>query len=379
MKTNKTICLDWLQCAFFGQLPHFDLNDKNHYRKINDNLYIKKSNRASRNYSQTAEIIYFGEPVAFVEYAPNKQTMNKELISFQLKNNLLYQKGYVETMTEVAEQLKMTFQYVQKLDVAIDYQLKNKSLKKSFIADLARAIANDEIVSTGKAKFHPFYDTQNNIEGFHYGSRKSDKFLRGYYKHLEINVSNKTYIKDFWTTSGMKTTNGVYRMELSLKKQEIIKYHEIKQNELHLLENTEFLASLFKSAQNGYFEFNTRKELKKKKRADRCKKVFVLSFYNLTATLLEKASVVISDQMARIKMAAKTIFMIAQKTNNEIYEKLSRELAFNIGLTRWFDLRRVEWARELDGWINNDRVNYLTKYEPLALGQLQIIKQDAYV
>jgi len=379
MKTNKTICLDWLQCAYFGQLPHFEQNDNNHYRKINDNLFIKKSNRASRNYSQTAEIIYFGEPVAFVEYAPNKQTMNKELISIQIKNNLLYQKGYVDTMTEVTDLLKMSFQYVQKLDVAIDYRLKNKNLKKSFIADVARGIANDEIVSTGKAKFHPFYDTNNNIEGFHYGSRKSDKFLRGYYKHLEINESNKTYIRDFWKASGMNTSNGAYRMELSLKKNELIKYHEIKANELDLLENTEFLATLFKSAQNGFFEFTTRKELKSKKRADRCKKVFSLSFYNLGASLLDKASAVISDQQARIKMAAKCIYMIGEKTGNEIYQKLSRELAFNVGLTRWFDLRRTQWAQELNGWINNDRVNYLTKYEPLALGQMSIIKQNAYV
>lgn len=379
MKTNKTIALDWLQCAYSGQLPHFDKNDKNHYRKIGEELYLKQSHRASQNFDQTAELIYFGEPIAFLEYAPNKKTMNSEQVSITMKNNLLYQKGYADTLREVTRELKLSFKYIQKIDIAIDNKINHVNLNNSFIGKLAKAITGGELKSIGQARFSPFYDSNGDLEGFHYGSRKSDKFIRGYYKHKEINESEKQYIAEFWKNSGMDTEKGAYRLEMSIKKNELKKYINVESDNLDWLQDTQILASIFKSTATNFFEFINHSELKRKKRTNRCKRVFEISYYNLGARLLEKASSVISDQKTRLKMAAKTLFMIGAKTGNTIYEAFAEEISRNIRLDRWFNLNQDNWRAELTGWINNDHVNYMTKYESLSVGQLEVVRSDAYV
>ena len=370
MKTTKTIALDWLQVAYNGSAPTFSEQEGAQYKEISDEITVKRSHRYSQEFEHTCEIIYKGEPFAYLESHPKKSAINPALINITVKNHRLYSIGYISMLDDVTTKLGLTYQYVKKIDIAIDQSMKHKKRKLTYLNKLTEAIVTQEVKGVGRARFKPMYDSSFTLEGFHYGSKQSDKFVRGYYKHLELNSSKKQYIQEFWDLNKLNSTLGVERIEMSIKKRELKKYLDFDKKDLYLLESKACLASLFKSAASGFFEFVDRKEYTRKhKKVDRCKKLYTVSYYGFSALLLEKAKAVAIDQLARLKMATKTIFMIAKKTKNKLYSLLAEEIAENINLSEWYEEKRDFWSSELDGWINNQHSNYLTRYEAVEHGE----------
>jgi len=353
-----TITLDWFEAHCYGQL---DVNNEWEGLteiEISENLFLLQEDYGTRHFLNRAKVIWEGRDFGMLLYNPrNSVIMNVNAVMFKAANHCLYESDFISQFKEVIATLGLKFKHLTKIDIAVDGKDLLQPVDEWLLGNVQKV---------GKAKIAPFLDGKRNIQGFHIGARSSDKMMKGYYKCAEIKQSNKTYIKTFWENSNLNAYTDhkedkeqkVSRLEVTLKKKEIDRYEGgIHADNLELLQDVEYLSSLFQSTTKGLWEWVETGY----SNITRAVRAFVLDLSCIGAKLLSKARAKVSNEVYKMKITAKQMYWLHLKTKRPHYLSLGREIARNIDHITWFEMMSEKWAVE---WRNLMGKKHVLQYLP---------------
>lgn len=357
------ICTDGAKFSLRGHIPH----QKRGFRKISKDLDLKYRGYGHQTFENVCEVIYQGNIIGTMEIHP-RSLMSPDTVLFSVANRIQYQKGWTKLVKKAWRDLGLDFKHTCRLDVAVDQPYKNQF---GFIKDLI----NGKLVHTGNSTFNVEYEKgENGLPGvryFRFGSRSSDKFLRAYYKRQELAQSNKWYIQEFWEANDFDLEEGreVARFEIVIKRKELKrykdvfeKYGDLSAKTLHLLEDPEYLAALYNTATQGFFEFVSFRSLARTGNVTRCARKAVLDLSRISVYLLQKIRSKVTSDIYKAKMTAKMLFHICCKTNEQMYMKNIDEILYNFNLRRWFEANRERFYKEFEYKYKSPNFEYLRNY-----------------
>lgn len=350
--------MDWLQLSLSGGIRWQGNED---LYKICSQVILEDLKHGSKHFKRMATVIFNGENIGSIQFEPrNAAIIESDTVIFKAENRTLYRKHYMNKIMDFIELSKLNFKHVTMLDIALDSVQIGKG-----VFDFMRKFQQGKIRYLGRAKYTTQGNSNGSINYFRLGERVSDKLVRCYYKKAEIIQSQKKYITEFWKNNKLDITKEIERVEISMKKKELYKYHEFKTvDDLLYLENPKFLASLFKSGCKGFFEFVSTKEYaKQKQQADRCKKTSFFNLLGLGGELLDKIKSKVSCEIFRLKQFAKTSYLVAKATGSNLYAAASWEVAHNIDLLEWYEKSKKKWDYEYNLYKKSGRYNFITKFK----------------
>jgi hypothetical protein len=165
-------------------------------------------------------------------------------------NHEFYREDWAAKLNEVIRGLDLTSNNVTRLDIAIDGHGFFEFFEK---------FERGEYDKLGKAKYTIYKGGNRQLEGFDWGGRSSDKYLTCYNKTKRIEAENKGYIREFWKLNGLNIANDVERLELKMRGKGVKKIADPETGELGVdlarLEDTQYLAGIFRAQCKNYFEF----------------------------------------------------------------------------------------------------------------------------
>lgn len=368
-KKHQTICVDALKINLKGHIPlqsakfrHLGGGLNLHYQEFGGN----------KNFHSNIKVYFKGREVGRIDAHPKSNIIAPDTVLFEVKNNMFYRAGWTNQLKTVFDIMQLQFSHVNQIDIAVDV-LDNDNTAFNFIHKLTRGTFRN----LGRTVWTPTFeghtpDGKPKIRNLNFGSRASDKFMRCYYKKQEIKVSNKFYIEEFWHKNGFKLENGgeVARFELVIKRKELQiykdvanKYGELEYNTLENLENIEYLATLFNTGQNKYFEFVTSKDYNYHKGdASRCKKRTVVDLRNITSYLLVKIRSKATTMIWSAKVTAKTLYMLYCHTQEELIWRQIDDILQNYHLMGWFENSVERFYKEFEIKYKSKDFEYLNSY-----------------
>lgn len=350
---KHTINLDWLEFMLSGILVEFDA-PLDRYEYDNGNIILAKKAMGTKIFKYSYEVYSGGKLFGQVHLCPrNPEILKSDCIQFKLENNVLYEVGVLQECKYILNKLHWAVLNVTRVDIALD-GVEVLSLMDRFV--------KGEIEKLGKAKVKPYFTGKRIIEGFDVGSRSSNKWITGYNKTKELEISNKVYIQEFWERSGLDCSGDVQRLELKLRNEELKKIIAFDWREL---DNFEYLASIFRSTMKNFFEFV---EVGTDSNVTRRKKIQFVEWDFLGAKLLDRMSTQQTTEVYRMKQAAKTNFWCYLASKFEPYKQLAWEQAKNINALDWYAMKQQQWIDEFNkrSGMNRDGLisfQYLLNFE----------------
>lgn len=360
----QTICTDGAKFSLKGIIPR----QKRGYRRITDKINIKYRGYGHQTFENVAEVYYNGEKVGIMELHP-RSLMSPDTVLFSVDNRLQYSDGWTTKIKEVWHGLNLSFTHICKLDLAVDQPYTNQF-------DFVKKLTAGKLLFVGKTLFTVDYEGRGDdlapkARYFRFGSRSSDKFMRCYYKRQELAHSNKWYIQEFWKRNNFELEEGqeVARFEMCLKRKELKKYKdvfeefgELKTSTLELLENPQYLAALYNTAKDGFFEFVSKRSFLRTGNITRCARLCVLDLSQITTYLLTKIKSKATTAIWSAKIAVKMLYHICCKTNEPRYMAEIEEILKNFNLVRWFEANRERLYKEFTLKFESPNFEYLKMY-----------------
>lgn len=250
---------DYLVMSYKGDLSFMYNNDEYSYKSWR----FVKSETGTKHFEKKYTVYYnkklFGELLC----KPRSRAIPVETIQLKIDNQLFYMaSGLRMKLKCFKDDLELTFNNISRADLYIDFKVFSEGMH---FEDFLELYTHGHVQNKGKSsQFNLYMKKINGLmrpNGFGFGSRKSDKYVRCYNKQDEIKESGKWYIQQFWKSNGMVLDeNPVYRFEIELKSKFFNKV--IGENELGIVENKEFnlldtqsILEIIKLSTKNYFEF----------------------------------------------------------------------------------------------------------------------------
>lgn len=361
---HQTISTDGAKFSLKGIIPR----QKKGYRKINSKINIHYRGYGHQQFETVAEVFLENEKIGVMDLHP-RALLNPDTVLFSVDNRIQYSEGWTDKVKEVWKGLNLSFSHTCRLDIATDSPYSNQF-------DFIQEIITGKLKQVGSTRFSPLYDGQNSdgsakLIYFTFGSRSSDKFIRAYYKRQELAKSNKQYIMEFWNRNGFELGDNqeVARFEIVLKRKELKKYEDtlgdygdLNAKNLHLLENTEYLATLFNTAKKGFFEFVSNRSFLRTGNISRCVRKMVLDLSDISCNLLNKITSKATNHIFTAKMTAKMLYLFHCKTDEKHYMLQVEEILHNFNLTRWFYANVDKYYKEYLFKMKSGTFEYLRNY-----------------
>jgi len=364
----RTICADGLKISLRGHIP----TQKLKFRTIKTNLTLNYRKYGTPNFESSIKIFYHGEEIGTMDAHPKSSILPPDLVILSIQNRMFYQEGWTKKLKKVLKLLQLDFAHINQIDIATDTPDQDG---KSF--DFIYKLVSGSLRQIGNTNFKPTFSGHNEdgkarIRNLDFGSRSSNKFMRCYYKKQELQISNKWYIKEFWKRNGfeLQENQEVARFEMVIKRAEFKrykdvfeKYGELTLSNIHLLESTEYLATLFNTAQKKFFEFVSRYEYNKHQGdASRCKKKRPVDLRKITTYLLEKITSKATTMIWSAKITAKTLYMLYCQTGEDLIWRQINDILQNYGLARWFENGVDRFYKEYEVKYKSVGFEYLKSY-----------------
>ena len=185
------ICTDGLKISTKGHIT-----EQTHgWRKVSNKLQLKYRHYGNPRFNTVAEIHLNGEHLGEIEAHPRATTTPPDTVMLSVANQVQYTQGWTDKIKEACKVLQLDFQHLNRIDIAVD-QKHNKQF------NFVRRLQNGSIRPLRQTSFKTFYKGYDNkgrakLQHLIFGSRKSGKFMRAYYKRQELAASNKMYIEDY--------------------------------------------------------------------------------------------------------------------------------------------------------------------------------------
>lgn len=345
-----SIALDYLTIMYSGKL---ELDHEKPQAEINDiviePLKYGEKLAGNKHFNNVSTVYFEGFKIGELRYNPrNSAIMEPDTVSFKADNCILYMENFSELIEQMANRLGLKFHHVSKLDICADGAGLLQPIDSWFRGHCEK-VSNTKVT--------PYFRTEQGkpfLEGYHIGSRRSDKFARAYYKRRELNTSGKFYIQQFWETNKLAEkcgTDDIQRLELSLKNNEIKKWLTKKERNTwegfkEILDSTLRIAELFKASIASIFDFREVAQTNKVN-VSRLKRIFLLDFSPLGLLKgIERAGAIVSTKLRSLKTTAKNLWLLYKKTGMQHFSQLGEEISANLFHTIWFEKSKKKWGYE---------------------------------
>jgi len=323
-------------------------------------IVLAKKMLGTKIFKYSYEMYFAGKLFGKVHCCPRSpEVLKPDLIQFQIENNVLYEVGALNDVKYVLKKMCWEVVNITRVDIALD------GVK---VLQMIDSFRKDQIIKLGKAKVHSYTTGKNILEGFDVGSRSSNKWITGYNKSEELEVSNKGYIKKYWENCGLDTSEDIERLELKLRNEEIKKISDFDWKEL---DNFEYLASLFRSCMKNFFEFVALEESKLHTNTTRMKRIEFIDWDAIGAKLLPRMSTQQVNEVYRVKQAVKTNYWYYLASGQKYYADIAQEMAMNINAIEWYAGKLKRFQEEFekrsghnkDGLIKFQYMLHFTQYD----------------
>lgn len=358
---QATIAVDWFQiygkfnkCIDEDVLIWCKENFECLYYGDNKELVLKHRGTSAGMYAHNFDVYLYGELVAnFCVYptltAKNEMSLPKDACSLKIENHLLYTSDWMIIFELICEKLQIIVNNVSRLDIAIDNTQNIKDFMGFYVSRLEKKLKR-----AGKSpKQHENgavngirFDEDGGYASFKIGSSKSDKYITIYNKTSEIqSKSNKKYIIDFWKNTGIDTDKTIYRTEIRLNSKAL---QTIKNFEIDKLDDKKYLASIFKTQAENFFEFFYACDTN----STRCPRIKIIDYDNLGAELLTKAIKEPPKDVYKAKLTLHLLYKLIfqNRINVADYEaeiaNLSQKIRYDFDLEDWLTISKEKWRKK---------------------------------
>jgi hypothetical protein len=328
---NYTVNLDWFEVLLGGEMIEYD-SPLDNYSYDLGNIVFNKKPMGTKFYKYSYDVMFRGKPFGSINIIPRMTTIQKNTIQFQAVNNVLYEIGFISDFKCFIDRMTWTIKNFSRLDIAID--------GKGFI-NIFEQRRDGKIRKLGKAGVTQHETGVGQITGYDVGKRSSNKWITGYNKSAELEISNKQYIRDMWDRSGLDSKN-VERLEIKLRNEAI---KSIINFEWEKLDSFEYLASIFRTQILNYFEFTKTSKLKN---ITRHRRYELLDWESIGGQKLPRLSTKQSEEVWAMKQASKTMYGIFCNTKIKSYADISEEIARNINCLQWYIEHIDRWTDFFD-------------------------------
>lgn len=303
-------------------------------------IALQRRELGTKHYQLFYNVAVNGRPFGHVLGRPREgNKLPNEYIQFQALNNVQYESSFFEELDQLYHHMNWNFRNMTRIDIALDGGQYSK-----IIDDLIK----DRVHKVGTAKSHLHMNHKFKMEGFTWGSSASGKYMRCYDKTVELEMSHKGYIKEFWKRTGIDTSNNVQRMELVLRNEAIQQIEDF--NPWHL-NNVQYLASLMRTQFEKWFEF---RDPKSNANVTRMTPVNYIDWESVNAVKLDKCQSIPPNEITRTKQACKTVYLLYLSTNKVPLLNFARALAESIDHRKWFTKKRQDWESDHESMLGDN-------------------------
>lgn len=340
-EVNKLIVTDYLEVSFDFQLPSivksFNICD----------CVIEMTNIKNNYFQYICNIYIHGDLVGELKYKPLNRFVGANTVHIKFENRLLYSKEFNYYLEYIRDVMNFKFNHILRLDIAID------TVKHNLLAFFRKFQNSKNIVLSGNHKKIHIEYIGKEYKTIHIGSSKSDKYIKIYNKSKELQTFYKEHIQEFYQLNGLDyIQNEVERIELTLRTK------HLKNVDVQLLTDSNYLASVCRSHYKGLFEFYSNYVAHGKRSK---KNVTPISLNEFRTTLLPVYKYSKSYSIKPQKMVIKKLFMEVQTVkkliaaNGEnfeslnkisIYEKAINEYCSTYKLTDYYNSKQQLWLNE---------------------------------
>jgi hypothetical protein len=352
---NKCLALDWFE--FFG-LGDFSILVITDFKKmkveewtvsLTSRCFVVYCGHGTSTFEKAFNVHLDEQLVGQIYITPRLMGDNfqRESIGFKMANHLFYVTDWLHILNQVITELKITFNNITRLDIALDGA---NHLDKFVACYLADSISNKEqsyITMQGRINIDAlkYSEKDYNFNGYVLGSRKSDKIGVIYHKSKEIKESLKTYIKDYWKQCGIDSDfENMIRFEIRLKSK-LLKDYTLQ--DLEKLKNVNHLVSVFAKHAQSFIDFRYRNN----NRISRCSALALIEYATVKLENLCTSEIKQVTQLYKAKMSIHSAFyqmtIGIDNDDNEYtkYKHFIENTVANFGLEEWYFQRLEKWKK----------------------------------
>lgn len=355
---QHTINLDWFEAMLSGAFINGD-NAQEKYEFDNGQIILAKKGTGTKVFKHGYEIYFKGKLFGKCHCHPRaKEILRPDYIQFQVCNNVLYEASGFSDIKYLFEKLHWKLINLTRFDIALD---------GVDVMDLIDQYNQKKIDRLGRAKLTTHIEGKHKITGFDIGRSKGwNKMCTGYIKTVELEKSNKNYIKDFWKRTGLQTEGReIQRLEMKIKNEEVKKISDFEWKDL---DNFEYLATIFRTSMKNFFEFI---EMGTDTNVTRAKRIEFINWDFLGANLLPRLSTKETSEVYRMKQGAKTNYWCYLASGGKHYAQMAQEQAMNVNCLDWYMNKLEKWKEEYykkcghnkDGLISFQYLLHFEQYE----------------
>lgn len=341
IKKKGVVGIDWLQFQIkSNKLIH--LFNSHEIVLDQGNVVLILQPGETRLYLNRYTAYYQGYEVADILINPKLPQINKpDLINCRIHNHLLYSKQLWPVVDNLIWAFDGKFNNITRLDIFCD---------TTGVLGYCDQFNMGLLALKNKFKTQPIKDSKNKVQTQYLGSRKSDKHVTIYNKTLELQESNKIYIKKSIKESRIaEPEQDIHRIEVSLKSQIFLQFPNFKFSDLR---NHLYVIKLFLAQVHSQIQFY---KPKKGKRTNQCNTINILPNWLVAIRKLESTKKLTPKITWRKKLHIKSCVEESSKTPEKQQQlQFALSLAIDYGLEDWF------WQR-LDVW----REFYTKLYHPV--------------
>ncbi|MDD5151418.1 MAG: replication initiation factor domain-containing protein, partial [Flavobacterium sp.] len=260
------------------------------------------------------------------------------------------------------EETGYKFTAINRLDICIDKQDNNHSYRSIY-----DNIINGSFLISGRPKnLQSYFETfkgKSVLNGFQIGKRTSDKIVRVYNKTLSLQLTEKPYINDFYTSNGFKNEN-IWRFEYQLNSaffrnlKEFSKTKdEVQQDMTWGIFNISILFELLKIATKGFFELH---ENTGKSQINKEKKIELFDFDKMREAITKQVPVI--KKLKKAFISTTTIKKRLSKSLFREYYANEQDISYIIALNLLLEDIDLITEKKLKLWFQNKMNFYLHEF-----------------
>jgi len=339
-----------------GLLRDFDINDlQDSYEAFHTTL-IKdvKTGNGTKIYKCGYDVLFNNQSIGLLLLSPRQSFRDEYSCTLRLHNHILYQNGWTLIVEAILDDIGLKINNFTRIDIACD---------GSGFLDQYQKLNKGYYQNVGRVRHCNYQTSKNVLTGFDIGSKQSDKYITGYKKGKRLLTENKKYISDYWKKNNFGIPfEEAERLELKMKNKAI---RRVKDFDYRRLEDPMYLASIYKSQIDGFYQLVESHAMEKDSNISRANKIDVIPWDSLNLSKVEKMKKIekpssIWGAKAHITFGLKLIhagyYPSKNLFDNDEYKRLEA-LANEYQINHWFDNLVKRIAKRDKGQIAEMKYN----------------------
>lgn len=285
-----------------------------------------------RGYRYVVDVLFRGEIYVHLAFCPTMNVMSDDHVKVKLRNHVLYERIWVENVTEILKSLNLECHTITELHIALDSSgVVDRFLNLYYSPELQLVRAG----LFGKLNKEKKLTARN---GFHFNKRVSDLYIAFYDKSLDY--LEKPYIKAFHELNDVR--NNVQRIEIRIRKISTLKMTGFDWQDLG---SRELLTQIFRSEFESRIVFNDMSKVDRdNSRNKRYAKLLPIDFPSPKSEIksIPKNNPGI-ENMKAIKNTVRNIYTQLERNPSEHNLLTLQEMINDHGLEAWYTKASRRW------------------------------------